>query len=179
MRDAPRFAPGPDGVPRLRVENFDDLAAAIVLNEQAGAIGQAHCMRALLLGRIAYYSLLPETSSSGFKAFARATSRKPAIALIGDDDGFDRGPPGWRLAERALRWANGVLLHGAGAELQHYEAAIQAAEMGRRVLVIECSSATLDAWAALVRAAPHRPSTLVIVPRGGAHPLPADRSKMQ
>ncbi|HEX3983897.1 MAG TPA: hypothetical protein VHX12_09415 [Acidisoma sp.] len=150
-----------------------------MLNEQVGAIGQAYLMRALLRGRIAYYSLLPETSSSGFKAFARATSRKPAIALIPDDDGFDRGPAGWRLAERALRWANGVLLHGAGAEIEHYEAAIQAAEMGRCVLVIECGTATLGGWAALVMAAPHRPSTLVIHPRGGVHPLPLRREAMQ
>ena len=72
-----------------------------------------------------------------------------------------------------------LLLHGAGAELQHYEAAIQAAEMGRRVLVIECSSAMLEAWVPLVRAAPHRPSTMVIVPRGGVHPLPLRREAMQ
>jgi hypothetical protein len=83
------------------------------------------------------------------------------------------------LAVRALRWAIGVLVHGAGAELQHYEAAIQAAEMGRRVLVIECGTSTLDAWVALARAAPHRPSTLVIVPRGGVHPLPLRREAMQ
>jgi hypothetical protein len=179
MRDAPRFAPGPDGQPKLLIETLDDLAAAIVLNEQAGAIGAAHLMRALACGRIAYFSLLPDSSSSRFKAFARATSRRPAIVLIPDDDGFDRGPAGWRLAERALRWARAVMVHAAGAEIEHYEAAISAAKLIHCVLVVECSSATLGAWAALVRAAPHRPSTLVIVPRGGVHPVPVDRSKMQ
>jgi hypothetical protein len=174
-----RFASHDGGQPKLLIETLDDLAAAIVLNEQVGAIGQAHLMRALRAGRIAFQPLLPDTSSSRFKAFARATFRRPAIVLIGDDDGFDRGPQGWRLAERALRWADRVLLHGAGAELAHYEAAILAAEHRHRVLVIECSSATLDAWAALVRGAPHRPATMVIVPRGGVHPLPVDPSKLQ
>jgi hypothetical protein len=63
----------------------------------------------------------------------------------------------------------------AGAELPHYETAIVAAEIVGRVLVIECGTATLDAWATLVRAAPQRPSVLVIVPRGGVHPLPTAR----
>jgi hypothetical protein len=164
---------------RLRIENAADLAAAISINEQAGAIGQAYLMRALMAGRIAFFSLLPDSSSSSFKAFQRLTSRRPAVALVGDDDGFDRGPDGWRLAERALRWATAVLVHGAGAEIGHYEAAIVAAELVRRTLVIECSSATLDAWTALVRAAPHRPMVLVIVPRGGVHPLPMDKGAMQ
>jgi hypothetical protein len=175
----PRFAARDGGQPQLLIENLDDLAAAIVLNEQVGAIGQAYLMRALRAGRIAFQPLLPETSSSRFKAFARATSRRPAIVLIGDDDGFDRGPSGWRLTERALRWANSVLLHGAGAALVHYEMAIVAAEAGRRVLVIECGSATLDAWVTLVRAAAHQPATVVIIPRGGAHPLRVDPSKLQ
>jgi hypothetical protein len=155
----------------FQVNSPADLVEAITLNEQFGAIGQAHLMRRLMAGRIAYLPLLPDTSSSKFKAYARETSRRPAIVLIGDDDGMDRGPSGWQLSARALRWANSVLLHGAGAEIAHYEAAVQAAENGRRVLVIECNSATLDAWGALVLAAPHRPNTLVIIPRGGVHPI--------
>jgi len=176
MTGGPRFTHH-DGQSRLLIETTADLAAAITINEQAGAIGQAHLMRALLAGRIAYLPLLPDSSASSFKAFARATSRKPAVVLAGDDDGFNRGPDGWRLAARALGWATAVLLHGAGGEIEHYEAAIMAAEVVRRVLVIECNTATLDAWTALVRAAPHHPSVLLIYPREGVHP--ADRSKMQ
>jgi hypothetical protein len=174
-----RFTHGPDGQPRVRIDTYADLADAIVLNEQAGAIGQAHCMRALLRGRIAYFSLLPETSASQLKAFIRATSNRPAVMLIGDDDRLDRGPSGWAQAERALRWARASMLHGAAAEIAHYEAAIVAAELVRRRLVIECSTATLGAWLALIRAAPHRPPTLLIRPRGGVHPLPIKRSVMQ
>ena len=165
-----------------RIESWADLPGAIIASERAGAIGQAHLLRALVAGRIAYQPLLPDTSASSFKTFVRATSRKPSmpsIVLIGDDDGFDRGPDGWRLAARAVRWAASIVLHGAGAELSHYETAIVAAQIVGRVLLIECGSATLDAWTMLVASAPHRPSGLVIVPSGGVHPLPADRSKMQ
>jgi hypothetical protein len=45
--------------------------------------------------------------------------------------------------------------------------------------VIECSTATLSAWAALVGAAPHRPGALVIYPREGVHPRPVERRALQ
>jgi hypothetical protein len=54
-----------------------------------------------------------------------------------------------------------------------------AAELIHRILIIECGSATLDAWVRMVKTAPHRPITMVIVARDGVHPVPVDRSKMQ
>jgi hypothetical protein len=79
------------------------------------------------------------------------------------------------LAGRAIAWARAVMIHAAGAEIAHYESAIMAAELTQRCLVIECSSATLPAWVELVKAAPHRPTALIIMPRAGAHPIPPDR----
>jgi hypothetical protein len=179
MGYSPRFSTGPDGQPRIHIGSAEDLAAATVFMHQAGVVGQTHLLRSLAAGRIAYQSLLPDTSTSHFKAFIRATSTKPTVTLIGDDGDMPTGPAGWRLAQRAIRWAKTVILHGAGAEIEHYESAVIAAQLMQRVLIIECASAHLDAWIALVRAAPHRPSALVIVPRGGVHPLPVERSKMQ
>jgi hypothetical protein len=162
----------------LRIDSMDDLARAIVLAEAQGSIGFVHLARALAAGRIAFQPLPPEMSASRFKQFARLTTDRPTIVVIGDDDGFDRGPGGWRLAERAVAWAKTTMLHGAGAELPHYEAAVRAAQLVRRCLIVECSSATLPAWEALVRTAPHRPVTLVVRPRGGVHPLPMARESM-
>jgi hypothetical protein len=178
MSGAPRFTQH-SGQPVLLIETADDLARAIVFNEQVGAIGQAHLMRALAAGRITYLPTLPDMSATRFKVFASATAHRPAVVLIGDDDGFDRGPDGWTLAHRAVRWARSVVLHAAGAEVGHYEGAIEAAQIVGRVLVIECGTATLDAWAAVVGAAPHRPSVLVIVPREGVHPIAQPRERMQ
>ncbi|HUN44131.1 MAG TPA: hypothetical protein VMU81_27885 [Acetobacteraceae bacterium] len=179
MGHSPRFTTGPDGQPRVYIETQADLAAAIVLTQQAGAIGQAHLMRALAAGRIAYQSLLPETSTSQFKAFMRAVSHRPAVVLIGDDSDLPQGPDGWSQARRAIRWAKAIIVHAAGAELEHYEAAVTAAQTVRRTLIIECGSLHLPAWISAVRAAPHSPSTLVIQPRGGVHPVPAARETLQ
>jgi hypothetical protein len=154
------------------IDNWADVARTITLTEQAGSIGTAHLMRALASGRIALLPLLPKESSSKFKAWARMTKHRPAVILVGDDDGFDRGPVGWAQGRRAVAWSRRVLLHGAGAELFHYELAIVAAELTHRTLVIECCSATIDGWIELVKAAPHQPSTLIITPGDGVHPLP-------
>jgi hypothetical protein len=166
-----------DGQPRLRIDTLAGLADAIVLNEQVGAVGQTCLLRASMAGRIAFLPPLLEMSASKFKMFAHATRWRPAVMLVGDDDGMDRCPTGWRLAQRALRWARAVKPHAVGAELEHYDTAIMAAEMVRRVLVIKCSTATLPGW--LVLTLPLRMPTLAIRPRRGIHQLTPDRSAMQ
>ena len=79
-----------------------------------------------------------------------------------------------------MRWARAVIIHGAGAQLSHYELAIMKAERVHRVLFVECSKATLPDWLALVRSAPHQPATLVISPDGdGPHPFPVRKEGLQ
>lgn len=160
------------------VDDLTGLAAAITLTEQAGAIGTATLMRALMAGRIALLPLLPDGSAGKFKQWARSTKDRPAVALIGDDDGFERGANGWTQAHRAVAWARSILIHGAGAEPFHYELAIISAELTHRMLVIECGTATVGGWIELVKAAPHRPSTLIITPREGVHPVAVRREVM-
>ena len=162
-----------------RVDTFDDLKKAIQLAERAGAIGQAHLMRGLHQGRIAYLPLLPDTSTTTLKTFIRSTCRRPAVLAIGDDDHLERGPGGWPLAARAIAWARAIMVHGAAAELDHYEAVLLSAERVGRCLIIECSTTTLPAWIARVSSAKNRPPTLVIEPREGPHPLPVAREALQ
>src|SRR5690242_14430986 len=100
----PRFKLGSDGHPVLQIESWEDVDAAIVMQLKAGAVGTAHLYRALRDGRIALLPITPDTSASKFKAFARATGNRPAICLIGDDDGCRRGPAGWPLAVPAIQW---------------------------------------------------------------------------
>jgi hypothetical protein len=108
------------------------------------------------------------TSSTKFKGWGRATEGRAAIALIGDDDGTDRGPAGWPIAGRAVAWARWFVVHATGAEIVHYEAAIVAAQRTGRVLFVECGSATLEAWSSLVHEASRRPAGVVIrTPDGG------------
>ena len=157
----------------FEINSWQDLNRGIDVMQRAGAVGTAHLLRALASGRIAMLPIQPEESASKVKAFARLTSHRPSIILIGDDDGRDLGPSRWSQARRAVRWARSVVIHGAGAQLFHYELAIEKAELVGRVLVVECSKATLPDWIALVTSAPHRPATLVISPDGdGPHPFP-------
>jgi hypothetical protein len=162
----------------LPVKNWHELSRAIVVAEQAGFIGTAHLLRAIAAGRIALLPLLPHCGAAGFRAFALATRDRPAVVLIGDDDGLGRGPDAWTRAGRAVAWSRCVFLHAAGAELFHYECAIKAAQLLGRCLLVECDTGTLPAWRPLVRTAPHTPRTVIIRPHQGTHPLPVPGEAM-
>lgn len=163
----------------FRIETVRNLDREIILQEQLGAIGTAHLLRASKVGRICLWPITSSSSAAKFKRFALATQHRPSVVLVGDDDGQDRGPKGFPLAQRAVAWSRFILLHSAAAELFHYEIAIRAAARHGRALVVECCSATLPAWEHLVRSAPHQPATLTVIPGDQPHPQPMAREKMQ
>jgi hypothetical protein len=162
----------------LHFKSSADLAQAIVLAERQGAHGFTHLARGMAAGRITFQPLTGDLSASRFKAFGRLTRDRPVVGLIGDDDGLDRGPVGWPIAQRAITWTRACMIHAAAAEIVHYEAAIVAAELCGRCLVVECSSATLPAWMALETAAPHRPRTMIVRTREGVPPLSMARGAL-
>ena len=98
-----------------------DLLRAIAVTEAVGGIGLAHLLKALKQGRIAFLPAPADPSRKKFKNWVRITAGRPAVALIGDDDGLDQGPSGWPIADRAVAWAKSILIHAAGAEISHYE----------------------------------------------------------
>jgi len=106
---------------------------------------------------------------TAFPAAKLATLRKPAILLIGDDDDAASGPLTWRCAKQAGRWAAAVMVHGAAAKAEHYHAAIGAAALARRVLLIETSSAHAMVWGRFLA---HPRTLLVQPPPGVQHPAP-------
>ena len=91
----------------------------------------------------------------------------PMLAWIGDDDEQSCGPDGWRCALAAAQWARSALIHASGGEAQHYLAAVAGTLATGRLLLIETSSLHAPAW---VRLLPGKP-TLVVLPRGGVHPI--------
>jgi hypothetical protein len=165
----------------FRVETFDDLRRCTEFQERIGAIGQAHLQRGLLQGRgYCYLPILPNESAGRVKQFFREVGIRPAIVMIGDDDGMDRGPAGWAQAERVARWCNAAVVHAAAARIEHYEAAIEAACSVRTVAFIEASTKTAPAWIKLLRSVSNYPRILFIRPHDGVpHPLPLDRSAVQ
>lgn len=134
------------------------------------ACGRVMLFQALQRHEIALQEVAPEGSTNSIKRFIRAVSDRPSIVLIGDDDGIDRGPAGFPGAQRAIAWGRWFLVHAAGAESEHYAAAILAAKAYRRVVVIECGSLTLPEWEPLARSAPNQVGGIVVRPRGGVHP---------
>jgi hypothetical protein len=88
-----------------------DLARAIAVSAAAGMIGTTHLLKALQQGRIALLPAPANTSATKFKDWARMTTGRPAVALIGDDDGLDRGPAPWPVAARAVAWSRSILIH--------------------------------------------------------------------
>jgi hypothetical protein len=149
----------------------EGLDRAIHLTTAAGMLGTAILLRAVRDGRIWLFSGGPPESAPKFKDWAAQTARQPAIALLGDDNGQQRGAAAWAgYAYRMMRWASFVIVHASGAELAHYQMAIAAAEVGARVLIVETCSASAPSWLAALDKLPPR-KTLLILPREGSHPL--------
>jgi hypothetical protein len=161
------------------VSNRTELAEAINGAAQAGAIGTTVLLGALWRGEICHQQIQPGGPVSEIRRFVKGCGDRPSVLLIGDDDGMDRGPAGWPGVEKAITWGRWFLLHGAAAERHHYELAIAAAHLHRRVVVIECSSATMPAWQAIVAKAPNRVGWLGIKPRAGSHPILPPREELQ
>jgi hypothetical protein len=94
----------------------------------------------------------------------------PTVCLIGDDPGTPGGmggPDAWRCARKLGAWARAVIVHGAGGEAAHYQAAVDAALLVNRVVFIETTSAHAKAWAERIGC----PRTLLILPESGPHPV--------
>jgi hypothetical protein len=152
------------------------LNRAILFAVQAGSIGVAALLRAVRDGRISLHISQPENAPR-FKDWAKTTARQAAVALIGDDDGFERGAAAWGgYAYRIVRWSTHVMMHAAGAEPGHYEGAVRAAEEGGRVLVIETCVASAPSWLRVLAAIPRR-HVPVIWPTDCIHPVPENRSR--
>lgn len=116
--------------------------------QTAGADHRVPILRGLLRGELAHLELCREGMSGAFKKWA-AMIRLPGLLLIGDDDHSPvDGPDAWPIARRAFQWTNFVLLHGGAGDASHYEMAVGLTKQYRRLLIVECSSATLPAWRA-------------------------------
>jgi len=145
------------------------LAAAIARAEKIGATHLLPLLRAARAGQI-NVAVVGRGTAAPMGRLKRST--RPVVLLLGDDDGAPTGPAGWPQAGTLLHWCAATLVHSAGAEPRHYEAAGGAALAYGRVLVIETSTAREADWLALVRRLrPGLPGLIVRVrPDEPAHP---------
>jgi hypothetical protein len=165
--------------PVLKINTWDDIPAAISRLQVAGAGHRIPVLQALYNRRIAHLDMHRASSARLFKQWA-AMSRLPALALLGDDDHSPLdGPDTWPLAPRVLRWARFVVVHGGAGRPEHYEHVLALTAIYRRVVMIECSSANIQAWqAAAERWAVGAQGLTMQPPLDCPHPS-LDRSRMQ
>ena len=132
--------------PFATIRDFTDIPGVIAQMQAAGAEHRVPLLQAVYHGQIAHLEIQRNTSAKKFKQWV-AMSRLPAVCLLGDDDYHQpAGPDTWPLAERALRWCRGLVIHGGRGEAEHYQYAITLATIAERVTMIECSSANVAAW---------------------------------
>ncbi|OYV50478.1 MAG: hypothetical protein B7Z77_05750 [Acidocella sp. 20-58-15] len=95
-------------------------------------------------------------------------TRRPNIILLGDDDYASTGPDGWACARRLRYWGKSAIIHAAGAEEVHYNAALAQALLVRRFVFIECDEAHRESWKRFfIRQMP----ILIIKAEDGLHPM--------
>jgi hypothetical protein len=153
-----------------------DIAHAVALTSQ-------HSPHHVPLYRAAHQGLIGIVQPTRVGIVSAAQVRRMRgqswLILIGDDDGLDTGPDGWACARRVLGWARRIVIHGAAGLAEHYAGAAAATMVVRRLVLIECTSARVNAWAEAAKR--DAPNVIVqcLVPAGGVHPVPVNRRKMQ
>jgi len=174
-------SPGPDrsSAYRVRIDTWEDVPRAIAAMQVAGAGFRVPLLQGLYHGMIAFLDVSRETSSGTVKRFISGIVL-PAVVVIGDDDDLPSGPDGFAPAQRLLKWAHQVVIHGAGGEAEHYRAAVLAAQITGRFLMVECSSPMIPAWTAAARKWATNAVVQVVQPAPGlVHPKPWRREAMQ
>ena len=148
----------------------DELAQTIARAEQIGAGHLVPLLRAARAGAI-NLAFVGRGTAAPMGRLKRST--RPMVLLVGDDDGAPTGPAGWPQAGTLLHWCSAAVVHSAGAEPRHYEAALAGALVHGRILLIETDSAREAEWLALVRRLrPGLPGLIVRVRLDApAHPL--------
>lgn len=160
---------GPD------LTNPADVAVLIERSAAAGCGHLAELLRPVMRGDINMLVPMRETVMPPLHRIGR--QRRPIVVLVGDDDYAPPGPTNWACAAKLRSWARFAIVHGAGAQPEHYALAAALTLLHGRVLLIETTSEGAQDWAGFLRA---RPELLFmgVLPTDGAHPVTLDRRAM-
>jgi len=157
-------------MPDILGENLDprNVAKAIEICKAYNSEHHIPLFQAAAVGRIAMTALTNRLSRPNINALRK--SKRPALILVGDDEGSTTGPLGWVASTQLVQWARGAIVHGTGADPQNYAMAVAMAEMLGRVVLVETTSDAAEAWwGAFERAGV--PGVAIIPPNGDAHPI--------
>ena len=141
------------------------------------ALGSEHhipLMQAAGVGRIVLTALVDRLQRPNLYALNK--EKRPALILVGDDEGRTTGPLGWIASTQLMQWARGALVHATGADQQSYMLAVTMAEQFGRMLLIETASNAAEAWAAKLQQA--EVFTILLLPTGdGVHPVEPEQEQ--
>lgn len=149
------------------------VCSADQIQEIATRMAQANLPQTVLFAAAAAGSLAlvyVPTHSSPWPSDTISRLTRPAVVLLAGDPGYGEqafGPGRWRCAAKAKEWAASAIIDGGAGERSHYVGALAMAEVMHRVLMIETTSALVDAWGAFLAPLPRvgfRPSV-------GVHPV--------
>ncbi len=147
----------------------DDFARLIAISEGLGDGYMTELLRPAARGAL---NLMVPSRDTVQPPFYRLAKRgRPIVAVVGDDDYLTTGPDGWACADKLRDWAGFAIVHGTGAQRQHYAAAAVMAAEVRRLLFIETSSAGAQLWAGFLSERTPALRFVGVLPPDGAHPV--------
>ena len=152
--------------------SYAQLSDAINRARHTGSCAYVPILEAVRAGRVACVFVTRRdgmVSNRTLKTFER-----PVLVIVGDDDYGSTGPAGWTTKVPLMRWTRAVMVHGAGAEPDHYWAAVAGSEAHGRFVLVETSSEHVPAWMACAA----ERVAVAIVPRNGPHPVLPSRGAM-
>ena len=159
------------------IHNPAEFARLIVLSESMGDGYMTELLRPASRGDLNLIVLSRGTVQPPFYRLAK--KRRPIVALVGDDDYQTTGADGWACADRLRAWAAFAVVHGTGAQREHYTmAATLAAKVGR-LLLIETSSDGAQQWAAFLHErSPALEFMGLLPPVPGSHPIMPNKGEV-
>ncbi|WP_237214206.1 hypothetical protein [Falsiroseomonas oryziterrae] len=150
----------------------EQISRLIGVAHQAGELHEAVWLAAVQRGEIAAAAVEPG-GRIPLRVLDTQPGQRPLLILLRGDGVTPVGPDGFPQARRILRWARAIILHGAGAEPQHYATAVASAMATGRAVIVETTTAHLPAWRAVRDRVAANTPTLQIETRPGepAHPV--------
>ena len=136
----------------------------------AADVPSAPLYSAVAEGRIALIRVDDPASrleSSGIVGITR-----PTVVVLSGDPGWGEptfGPGRWRCAKQVRSWGVSAIVHGAAGQPEHYATAVLTAQIMHRLVLIETTSALVNAWRAFLHPLP---MICIVPPAGGVHPVP-------
>lgn len=146
-----------------------EIARMIAQAELAGAGFLAGLLRPVMAGELSLIVPMRDAVQPPF--YRMAKKRRPIVTLVGDDDYATTGPGGWACADKLRAWAAFAIVHGTGAQLEHYDMAAAAARDVGRLLLIETTSTAAQEWAGFLQERTPALPFMGILPPSGTHPV--------